>query len=51
MAERSVTVDHATILRWALKIFPVLANVLCRRKRPVGSSWRVDETYISVAGQ
>ena len=51
IAERSVTVDHATILRWALKIFPVLANVLCRRKRPVGSSWRVDETYISVAGQ
>ena len=51
MADRGVTVDHATILRWALKIFPVLANVLRRRKRPVGSSWRVDETYISVAGQ
>lgn len=51
MAERGVTVDHATIHRWALKILPVLAKVLRRRKRPVGSSWRVDETYISVAGQ
>ena len=23
----------------------------CRRKRPVGKSWRMDETYIKVAGQ
>ena len=45
MAERGVIVDHATVHRWALKILPVLALVF-RRKRPVGSSWRVDETYI-----
>lgn len=51
MAERGVSVDHATVHRWALKILPVLAAVFRRRKRPVGSSWRMDETYILVGGQ
>jgi len=51
MAKRGVIVDHATVHRWALKILPVLAAVFRRRKRPVGSSWRVDETYIKVGGQ
>jgi transposase-like protein len=51
MAERGVIVDHATVHRWALKILPVLAAVFRRRKRPVGRSWRMDETYVKVAGQ
>jgi putative transposase len=51
MAERGVIVDHATVHRWALKILPVLALVFRRRKRAVGSSWRVDETCVKVGGQ
>ena len=51
MAERGVAVDHATVHRWAIKILPVLATVFRRRKRPVGVSWRMDETYIKVAGE
>jgi len=51
MAERGVTVDHATVHRWALKMLPVLAAVFRRRKLPVGASWRVDETYVPVGGQ
>ena len=51
MQERGVFVDHATVHRWAIKMLPVLAVVFRRRKRPVGSSWRMDETYIKVAGQ
>ena len=51
MAERSVFVDHATVHRWSIKILPVLAAVFRRRKRPVESSWRMDETYIKVCGQ
>ena len=43
--------DHATVHRWALKILPILALVFRRRKRPVGTSGRMDETYIKVAGQ
>ena len=51
MAERGVAVDHATVHRWAIKILPVLAAAFRRRKRPVGVSWRMDETYIKVAGE
>ena len=51
MAERGVAVGHATVHRWALKILPVLAKALRNRRRPVGRSWRMDETYIRVGGQ
>ena len=51
MRERGVFVDHTTVHRWAIKMLPVLAAVFRRRKRPVGLSWRMDETYIKVAGQ
>ena len=51
MAEHGVEVDHSTIHRWAIKMLPVLAAVCRRRKRPVGKSWRMDETYIKVAGE
>jgi transposase-like protein len=51
MAERGVDVDHATVHRWALRMLPVLATIFRRRKRPVGRSWRMDETYIKVSGQ
>jgi putative transposase len=51
MAERGVIADYATIHRWAIKIVPILAAVFRRQKRPVGSSWRTDETYIKVGGE
>jgi len=51
MQERGVFVDHSTVHRWAIKMLPVLAAVFRRRKRPVGPSWRMDETYIKVAAQ
>jgi transposase-like protein len=51
MAERGVCVDHATAHRWAIKIVLVLAAVFRRRKRPVGKSWRMDDTYIKVHGR
>jgi transposase-like protein len=51
MQELCVFGDHSTVHRWALKILPDMALIFRRRKRPVGSSWRMDETYIKVAGQ
>ena len=45
MQERGVFVDHSTVHRWAIKMVPVLAAIFRSRKRPVGSSWRMDETY------
>jgi putative transposase len=46
MHERGVFTVH----RWAIKMLPVLAAVFRKRKCPVDSSWRMDETYIKVAG-
>ncbi|MFL9921710.1 IS6 family transposase [Paraburkholderia fungorum] len=51
MAERGVSVDHSTVHRWAIKLLPVLEKAFRRCKRPVGKSWRMDETYIRVKGE
>jgi len=50
MAERGIAVDHSTVHRWAIKLLPVLEKAFCRCKRPVGKSWRMDETYVKVRG-
>jgi len=53
MAERGVQVDHSNIYRWVQKFTPKLEAAFRRsgRKRPVGTSWRMDETYIKINGQ
>jgi transposase-like protein len=50
MAEHGVAVDHATLNRWVLKYVPLLDQQFRARKRPVGPSWRMDETYVRVKG-
>ena len=51
MAERGVSVDHATIHRWTLRYAPELLERFNRRKRAVTGRWHVDETYVKVRGQ
>ena len=48
--ERGVFVDHSSINRWAIRFLPLLEKVLRKHKRPVGGSWRMDETCIKVKG-
>jgi putative transposase len=50
MAEHGVEVDHATPNRWVVKYVPLLEREFRTRKLPVGSSWRMDETYVRVKG-
>ena len=50
MGERGVTVDHSTVSRWAIRFLPLLEKIFRKYKRPVGGSWRMDETYIKVKG-
>jgi transposase-like protein len=50
MQERGVEVDHSTLNRWVLKYVPLLDEQLRARKRPLGSSWRMDETYVRIKG-
>ena len=48
---RDVEVDHSTIQRWVFKFSPEVEKNMNKRKRQVGSSWRMDETYIKVGGK
>ncbi len=50
MEERGVEVDHATVQRWVVKYTPLLETEFRKKKKAVGSSWRMDETYIKVKG-
>ena len=52
MKERGVCVDHATLNRWVIYYAPLLENEFRQHHKPsVGSSWRMDETYIKVQGE
>ena len=47
---RGATIDHATLQRWVIKFIPLIDKEVRKRKKPVGNSWRMDETYIKVNG-
>ena len=50
MEERGVEIDHATVQRWVVKYTPLLETEFRKKNRAVGTSWRMDETYIKVKG-
>ena len=51
MGERGVSVDHSTLNRWVIKYAPEVEKQFRRRQRPVGRSWRLDETYVKIKGK
>jgi transposase-like protein len=50
MAERGTIVSHTTIMRWVLRYVPEFEQRWARFAPPVNSSWRMDETAVSVRG-
>ena len=48
MAERGVEDAHSTILRWVTRYVPEFEKRWARFSKPVGTSWLVDETYVSI---
>lgn len=50
MAERGIEVSHTTVMRWVLRYVPEYEQRWARFGRRVNSSWRVDETAISIRG-
>ena len=48
MEERGVLVDHSSINQWAIRFLSLIEKMARKHKRPVGGSWRMDETYIQV---
>ena len=51
LSERGLAPDHSTIQRWVTKYSPQLEAEFRERKKQVGKSWRMDETYIRVSGK
>ena len=51
MKECGVSVDHSTLNRWVIKYAPEVEKQFRARTRPVGKSWRLDETYVKIKGQ
>ena len=51
MKERGIDVDHATVNRWVVKHSPALESTFRQSKKPIGKSWKMDETYIKVKGE
>jgi transposase-like protein len=50
MAERGLSMAHTTIMRWVHHYAPEFERRWNRFARPVGASWRVDETYVKIRG-
>jgi transposase-like protein len=50
MAERGISVDHATVHRWVVRYSSELLGRFNRRKRAVTDRWHIDETYIKARG-
>ena len=51
LPEEGWPVAHTTILRWAVRYAEEFEKRWRRYERPVGGSWRADETYIKVRGR
>lgn len=51
MQGRGIAVDHSTLNRWVLKYAPQLEAASRKKRKPIGSSWRLDETYVKVKGK
>ena len=51
MEDRGVNVDHSTVQDWVVKYTELFEKHVHKKKKKTGKSWRMDETYIKVAGQ
>jgi putative transposase len=51
MNERGINVDHSSVQRWVVKYTEMLEESFRKKKKTVGKSWRMDETYIKVKGK
>ena len=51
MSIRGAKIDHSTLQRWVVRFVPLIDKQVRKRKKPAGSSWRMDETYIKIKGK
>lgn len=51
MAERGLSVEHTTIMRWVKRFTPEFVKRWNHFATAAGRSWRVDETYVKLRGK
>ena len=51
LKEQGAHLDHATVARWVQIYGAELEKRLRRQRSKVGTSWRVDETYVKLKGE
>jgi transposase-like protein len=51
LAERGISVDRSTVHRWVRRYLPLFAAAARPYCQPVGTRWRVDETYLRLDGR
>src|SRR6266496_1786137 len=51
LAGRGIDVSGRTILRWVQKFGPALSEEIRRYRKPVSTTWLVDETYVKILGR
>src|ERR671933_2782313 len=51
LADRGIDVSGRTILRWVQKFGPTLSDEIRRYRKPVSTTWLVDETYAKIRGR
>jgi len=50
-AERGLVVNRSTVYRWVQRFLPLFGKTARFHRRPVGTTWRVDETYVRCQGR
>ncbi len=50
-AERGLVVERSTIYRWVQRFLPLFGAAARAHRTPVGTAWRVDETYTRLNGR
>jgi IS6 family transposase len=51
LTERGITVDPSTIYDWVQAFTPRFIDAARVHRSPIGSRWRVDETYLKIGGR
>jgi transposase-like protein len=51
LADRGIDVSGRTVLRWIQKFGPALSEEIRRYRKPVSTTWLVDETYVKIQGR
>ena len=50
-AERGLDVHRSTVYRWVQRFLPLFQDAARAHRQPVGDQWRVDATYVRLAGR